>query len=220
MVCPEDFLCAGALPSVLEGGALTSAFLVRFAAASSIHSTLPHFPRPPSELYPCVFFLLRAPPSNRRAFFQILVLCMYLTIPILHGIVSRELWTRPPANLSAPLSPPAPSTGRESRRQNSVFPPFLFKHFRTLSFSVSCNSFVCHSYANFASRTVLRDENCRGVYQQFPFWDLPLVLCARRLSRVPRLCRGPGWAFKPFSFRSGTVESRAGILSSPYPFNL
>jgi hypothetical protein len=103
---------------------LTSAFLVRFAAASAIHSTLPHFPGPPSELYPCVFFLLRAP-SNRRAFFPILVLCMYLTIPILHGIVSRELWTRPPANLSAPLSPPAPSTGRESRRQNSVFPPFL-----------------------------------------------------------------------------------------------
>jgi hypothetical protein len=26
--------------------------------------------------------------------------------------------------------------------------------------SVSCNSFVCHSY-----------ENCRGVYQQFPFWN-------------------------------------------------
>jgi len=30
----------------------------------------------------------------------------------------------------------------------------------TLPSSVSCNPFVCHSY-----------ENCRGVYQQFPFWN-------------------------------------------------
>jgi hypothetical protein len=28
--------------------------------------------------------------------------------------------------------------------------------------SVSCNSFICHSY-----------ENWRGVYQQFPFWNSP-----------------------------------------------
>src|SRR5258708_37206486 len=28
--------------------------------------------------------------------------------------------------------------------------------------SVSCNSFICHSY-----------ENCRGVHQQFPFWNSP-----------------------------------------------
>src|SRR5260370_34213763 len=31
---------------------------------------------------------------------------------------------------------------------------------RTLSFSVSSKSFACHSY-----------EICRGVYQQFPFWN-------------------------------------------------
>ena len=37
--------------------------------------------------------------------------------------------------------------------------PRVFQHFRTLPFSVSCNSFVCHSY-----------ENCQGVYQFFPFW--------------------------------------------------
>src|SRR5260370_19471630 len=30
--------------------------------------------------------------------------------------------------------------------------------------SVSRNSFVCHSY-----------ENCRGVYQQFPFWNSPIT---------------------------------------------
>src|SRR5437899_11935553 len=32
----------------------------------------------------------------------------------------------------------------------------------TLPSSVSCKPFVCHSY-----------ENCRGVYQQFPFWFTP-----------------------------------------------
>src|SRR5882724_13372633 len=41
-----------------------------------------------------------------------------------------------------------------------VFQPFLFMHFRTLSFSVSRKSCICHSY-----------ENNRGVYQQFPFWN-------------------------------------------------
>src|SRR5439155_8658815 len=35
---------------------------------------------------------------------------------------------------------------------------FVFKRLHTLSFSVSCKSCVCHSYAN-----------GRGVYQQFPF---------------------------------------------------
>jgi len=42
--------------------------------------------------------------------------------------------------------------------------------FRTLSFSVYSNSFGCHSY-----------ENCRGVYQLFPFWNA-LVGTAFRLS--------------------------------------
>jgi len=37
-------------------------------------------------------------------------------------------------------------------------PFFVFKSLRTLSFSVSCKSCVCHSYAN-----------GRDVYQQFPF---------------------------------------------------
>src|SRR6266404_8474883 len=41
-----------------------------------------------------------------------------------------------------------------------VFQPFLFMHFRTLSFSVSRKSCICHSY-----------ENNRGVYQKFPFWN-------------------------------------------------
>jgi hypothetical protein len=40
----------------------------------------------------------------------------------------------------------------------SNIPTFAFPY--TLPSSVSRNSFICHSY-----------ENCRGVYQQFPFWN-------------------------------------------------
>ena len=53
------------------------------------------------------------------------------------------------------------------RKKSPRFSPFVFKSFRTLPSSVSRKSFAClpavagHSYANFASRTVLRDENCR-----------------------------------------------------------
>src|SRR5213593_2709552 len=51
---------------------------------------------------------------------------------------------------------------------------FVFKSLRTLSFSVSRKSCVCHSY-----------ENCRGVYQQFPIWNAP------RPCRGTRPCRNP-----------------------------
>src|SRR5947209_6465076 len=43
-------------------------------------------------------------------------------------------------------------------------PSFVFIQLRTLSFSVSRNSFVCHSY-----------ENSRGVAQLFPLWNSPLA---------------------------------------------
>ena len=52
-------------------------------------------------------------------------------------------------------------------RPSPLSSPFPLMRLRTLSFSVSCKSFTClptvagHSYANFASPTVLRDENCR-----------------------------------------------------------
>src|SRR5207244_1159168 len=41
----------------------------------------------------------------------------------------------------------------------------------TLPSSVSCNSFVCHSY-----------ENCRGVYQQFPERNRPAPFTTERNS--------------------------------------
>src|SRR6266516_2797488 len=44
--------------------------------------------------------------------------------------------------------------------RESPIPFFVFNSLRTLSFSVSCKSCVCHSYAN-----------RRGVYQQFPTWN-------------------------------------------------
>src|SRR5271168_471452 len=51
--------------------------------------------------------------------------------------------------------------------------PLVTRHFptyRNLPFSVSRNSFVCHSYAN-----------CRGVCHLFPIWN-----AARWISQLPR----------------------------------
>src|SRR5437899_3300492 len=59
-------------------------------------------------------------------------------------------------------------------RETPQIPFFVFKSLRTLSFSVSRKSCVCHSY-----------ENCRGVYQQFPIWNAP------RPCRGTRPCRNP-----------------------------
>jgi len=74
---------------------------------------------------------------------------------------------------------------RKSRPSSASLPLFSSTSSASFSFishlpyllpsSVSCNSFVCHSYANSASRTVLRDENCRGVYQQFPNRNVPAL---------------------------------------------
>src|SRR5437899_8188715 len=54
--------------------------------------------------------------------------------------------------------PAFPIKSHKSRLTNSR----LFNRFPTLPSSVSCNSFVCHSY-----------ENGRGVYQQFPKRNVP-----------------------------------------------
>src|ERR1700730_614276 len=66
--------------------------------------------------------------------------------------------------------------------------PFTFMRLRTLSFFVSCKSFAClpavaaHSYENFASRTVLRDENCRVSPNISHFGTLRLSRAMRWLS--------------------------------------
>src|SRR6266702_8418091 len=51
-------------------------------------------------------------------------------------------------------------------RETPLIPFFVFKSLRTLSFSVSCKSCVCHSYAN-----------RRGGYRQFPTWNESLATC-------------------------------------------
>src|SRR6266567_9409415 len=73
--------------------------------------------------------------------------------------------------LSHPFNIFAPPPGtflHTSHARNSSNPFFVFKSLYTLSFSVSCKSCVCHSYAN-----------RRGVYQQFPTWNESLATCNR-----------------------------------------
>src|SRR6266436_5006938 len=66
-------------------------------------------------------------------------------------------------------STPIPSSLRTPRLcvgfSGTFFPSFLFvSHLPyLLPSSVSCKSFACHSC-----------ENCRGVYQQFPFCNSPI----------------------------------------------
>src|SRR6266852_7581033 len=78
----------------------------------------------------------------------------------------------PMASLQAVLLTPSISSLRliqgvssaQIMHETPQIPFFVFKSLRTLSFSVSCKSCVCHSYAN-----------CRDVYQQFPFWHSPFA---------------------------------------------
>jgi hypothetical protein len=63
-----------------------------------------------------------------------------------------------PSLSSRPIHSPS---SRQIAHESPQFPVFTFKRLRTLPSSVSSKSCVCHSYANFAPRTVLRDENCR-----------------------------------------------------------
>src|SRR6266851_10104340 len=78
----------------------------------------------------------------------------------------------PMASLQAVLLTPSISSLRliqgvssaQITHETPQIPFFVFKSLRTLSFSVSCKSCVCHSYAN-----------CRDVYQQFPFWHSPFA---------------------------------------------
>ncbi len=74
------------------------------------------------------------------------------TMPARHAVLPT---------LSVPVRSPEVPSYRQIVRQSAQFPLFVFKRLRTLSFSVSRKSFACHF------------ENCRGVYQQFRFWNSP-----------------------------------------------
>ena len=94
----------------------------------------------------------------------------------------------------------------------------------TLPSSVSSKSFACHSYATLASRTVLRDENCRGMVAFFPNWNSPLVYPERtrratfrgysRLPFQPSIDRGFRLGRKDPDF-AGTVNFQLSPPLSP-----
>src|SRR5260370_26765832 len=68
-----------------------------------------------------------------------------------------------PAVLLTPLLSLRPAqlpSGPQIASESHQIPLFVFRRLHTLSFSVSRNSFPRRSY-----------ENCRGVHQQFPFWN-------------------------------------------------
>ncbi len=62
--------------------------------------------------------------------------------------------------LSLSLRPVLSPSRTPITRQTPLIPSFVFKRLHTLPSSVSRKSCRCRSY-----------ENCRGVYQQFPFWN-------------------------------------------------
>src|SRR2546426_6150140 len=86
------------------------------------------------------------------------------------SMIPRHLPLRiPPARRGGPARPCASSVFSATSALSvyvpvlsSKNPSFVFIRLRTLSFSVSRNPFVCHSY-----------ENNRGGYQQFPKWNIP-----------------------------------------------
>ncbi len=71
--------------------------------------------------------------------------------------------------------PVQPLSCTQITRETPLIPIFVFKSLRTLSFSVSCKSCVCHSYAN-----------GRGGYQQFPTWSESLAACNPSLTSINR----------------------------------
>ena len=84
------------------------------------------------------FFRAFLPMASRQA---VLLTPSISSLRLIHGVSSAQIMHETPQ-----------------------IPFFVFKSLRTLSFSVSCKSCVCHSYAN-----------CRDVYQQFPFWHSPFA---------------------------------------------
>src|SRR6266702_4292127 len=78
-------------------------------------------------------------------------------------MASRHAVLLTPSLSSRPIQP---LSCTQITRETPLIPVFVFKTLRTLSFSVSSKSCVCHSYAN-----------GRGGYQQFPTWNESLAAC-------------------------------------------
>src|SRR6202022_2309129 len=82
----------------------------------------------------------------------------------------------------------------------------------TLPSYVSCKSCIRHSYAPFASRTVLRDENTGGMGVFFPFWNAPIA------SRIfyKNIGEETTFSLRPFDFQLSTVNL---FPSNSFPLN-
>ncbi len=87
-------------------------------------------------------------------------------------MASRRAVLLTPSLSSRPVQP---LSCTQITRETPLIPIFVFKSLRTLSFSVSCKSCVCHSYAN-----------GRGGYQQFPTWSESLTACNPSLTSINR----------------------------------
>src|SRR6266536_3961340 len=88
-------------------------------------------------------------------------------------MASRRAVLLTPSLSSRPVQP---LSCTQITRETPLIPIFVFKSLRTLSFSVSCKSCVCHS-----------DANGRGGYQQFPTWSESLAAaCNPSLTSINR----------------------------------
>ena len=142
-----------------------------------------HHPRRPHQFHPLsvLSFISAAAPFSFFTFpFSQLFLfhtladsfVVFCTLQKLNSFVSKRFrtlcakhpgvgWGSDPSSQK-----PSPLVLFRSVLRSRIF-SFVFKSLRTLPFSVSCNPFACHSY-----------ENCRGVYQLFPFWNSQISRCA------------------------------------------
>src|SRR5260370_14527584 len=130
-------------------------------------------------------------------------------------MTSRHAVLLTPSLSSRPIQP---LSCTQITRETPLIPIFVFKILRTLSFSVSCKSCVCHSYAN----------GRRG-YQQFPFRNSEqscyqhglnqLAWWSRLLLPLCALCVLCDLCVKSFfSFRLSTFNFQLSTSPFPIPF--
>ena len=129
-----------------------------------------------------------------------------MTDYVIHASMGRDLSTTPPAFHSDPLSL---RSQRFRVKFSDSFPqsfPLISHLPYLLPSSVSCKSFACHSC-----------ENCRGVYQQFPFCNSPIK------SPVQLTCRTVSDPYPPFPtpypLSSHTLAHSFALFCTPQNFN-
>ena len=114
-----------------------------------------------------------------------------LCIPVSVPGLARPFLLTPSVSLCLAFSRSCKQIVHECRR----IPLFVFRKLRTLSFSVSCNFFACHSY-----------ENTGGVRGFFPFWNSSRSFHTPHLAQV--LCN-----VSPFRINTSKSASEQTTLS-------